>query len=80
MLLAYGICYGLSIIISILSYAVTFPDEVEATNVFIFQLNIIATPLIQSYFRPDIVNYLKSFKNFVYTQLKKLRYSPSSQT
>ena len=30
MLLAYGICYGLS------SYAVTFPNEVEPTNVFIF--------------------------------------------
>ena len=73
MLLAYGICYGLSFTIGIISVAVTFPHEVYATNMFVFQLNIIATPLIQSYFRPDIVNSLKSFKNFFCTQIKKLR-------
>ena len=80
MLLAYGICYGLSIIIGIISLAVTFPVEVHATSMVVFQLNIIATPLIQLYFRPDIVNSLKSFKNFVCTQIKKLRYLPSSPT
>ena len=77
MLLVYRICYGLSFTIGIISVAVTFPDQVFATNMFVFQLNIIAIPLIQSYFRPDILNSLKSFKNFVCTQLKKLRYSPT---
>ncbi|XP_011407194.1 PREDICTED: free fatty acid receptor 3-like [Amphimedon queenslandica] len=75
MLLAYGICYGVSFTIGIVSLGVTFPHEVYATGVFVFQFSIIATPLIQSYFRPDIVDSLKSFKNFVYTQMKKLQYS-----
>ena len=77
MLLSYGICYGLSFTIGIISVAVTFPDEVRATSMVVFQFNIIATPLIQSYFRPDIVNSLKSFKNFVCNQIKKLRHSPT---
>ncbi|XP_011407195.1 PREDICTED: free fatty acid receptor 3-like [Amphimedon queenslandica] len=78
MLLAYVICYGVSITIGIISAAVTFPHEVYATGMFVFQFSIIATPLIQSYFRPDIVDSLKSFKNFVYTQIKRQRYSPPS--
>ena len=78
MLLAYGVCYGVSMTVGILSVAVSFPDEVHATSMVAFQFNIIATPLIQSYFRPDITKSMTSFKNFVYTQMKKLRYSPSS--
>ena len=78
MLLAYGICYGASFIVGTISLTVTFSEEAHAAGVFILHLNIIATPLIQSYFRPDIVNSLKCFKNFVCTQIKKLRYSPPS--
>ena len=80
MLLSYGICYGVSITIGIISLTVTVPDEVHATGLFAVQFNIIATPLIQSYFRPDIMESMKSFKNFVYNQIKKLRYSPPSPT
>ena len=76
--LSYGICYGASFTIGIISVGVPFPAEVYATGVFVFQFSIIATPLIQSYFRPDIVDSLKSFKKYVYTQIKKLRYSPPS--
>ena len=78
MLLAYGICYGVSMTIGILSVSIAFPNEVHATSMVAFQLNIITTPLIQSYFRPDITNSMTSFKNYVQTQIKKLRYSPSS--
>ena len=72
--------YGASFIIGTISLTVTVPDEVHATGLFAVQFNIIATPLIQSYFRPDIVDSLKSFKNFVYNQIKKLQYSPPSPT
>ena len=54
MLLVYGICFLPSLISGGITSAVILPDPVYAVNMVTFQFITVASPLVQSYFRPDI--------------------------
>ena len=58
MLLTYSICFLSIASTSLLSLITAMPDAVFFVNIIAFYFVTIATPLIQSYFRPDIKEQL----------------------
>ncbi|XP_011402954.1 PREDICTED: C5a anaphylatoxin chemotactic receptor 1-like [Amphimedon queenslandica] len=74
MLLAYFIGFAPFTIAIIIRSFYGVPIEVFATTEVTFQMTHIATPLIQSYFRPEITNTLISFKAFLRQKIHSARY------
>ena len=71
MLLTYTLCYAPAIIIGIISFGYVFPGEVYASGTDAIHFTPIVSPMIQSYFRPDITKLLTSFKNALSLKLKE---------
>ena len=71
MLLVYGICFLPSIVSGGITTVVILPDPVYAVNLVTFQFITVASPLVQSYFRPDIKAAIISFFALFAPALKK---------
>lgn len=74
MLLVYFIGFAPFTIAMIIRIFHRVPLVVFATTEVTFQMTHIATPLIQSYFRPEITNTLISFKAFLQQKIYSARY------
>ena len=67
MLIVYVVCFLPSLVTGIITTIVILPDAVYAMDMICFQLITFASPLVQSYFRPEIKDTVvagikKSFK------------------
>ena len=74
MLIVYGVCFLPSVITGIITIFVILPGEVYAMDMICFQLITTGSPLVQSYFRPDVKDCLTSLYKRALLQVKKLFY------
>ena len=79
MLLVHFIGFAPFTIALIINGFYDLPIEVFATTEVTFQMTNIATPLVQSYFRPEITNTFISFKAFVQQKIHSARYDIRTQ-